>query len=112
MQSEPLLLIQTTCENEDEAERLARTLVEERLAACASLGAGVRSVYPWKGSIETAAEVPLALKTTPEAFPALRARLVELHSYDVPEVLALPVTGGLDEYIDWARDWIRPGVGR
>ncbi|MDN0075738.1 divalent-cation tolerance protein CutA [Crenobacter sp. SG2303] len=83
------------------AERLARTLVEEGLAACVNLLAPCQSVYRWQGQLESASEVPLIIKTTTERYPALEARLVELHPYEVPEILALPVEAGLPSYLTW-----------
>ena len=104
-----LILVHTTCADQKEAEALARDLVEARLAACASVGQPLVSVYPWQGRIERDGETPLTLKTTRRAFEALRSRLVERHSYDVPEVLAVDVIGGNDEYIQWVRDWVAEG---
>jgi periplasmic divalent cation tolerance protein len=103
---DPLILVHTTCADQKEAEALARDLVETRLAACASVGQPLVSVYPWQGRIERDVETPLTLKTTRRAFEALRSRLVERHSYDVPEVLAVDVIDGNDEYIQWVRDWV------
>ena len=85
------------------AEDLARTLVERRLAACVQLLPGARSVYRWQGAIETAEEVRLEIKTGSESLQALREALVELHPYDVPEMVVLPVSGGLPAYLDWVR---------
>ena len=101
-----LVLVHTTCADRDEAERLASELVESRLAACASVGQPVVSVYPWEGRIERDSETPLTLKTTRATFAALRARLNERHSYDVPELLAVPVVDGNADYIQWVQDWV------
>lgn len=103
---ESLILVHTTCADRDEAERLAGDMVERRLAACASVGQPVVSIYPWQGSIERDTEIPLTLKTTRSAFEALRRRLVERHSYEVPELLAVDVADGHSEYLQWVRDWI------
>jgi periplasmic divalent cation tolerance protein len=105
-QSDPVLMVHTTCADRAEAERLAADLVGRRLAACASIGQEVTSVFPWEGRIERDRETPLTLKTAASAYPALAARLVELHSYDVPEILAVPVHDGHPEYVDWLRDWV------
>ncbi len=91
----------TTVPDAETGERLGRTLVEERLAACANVLPGVVSVYRWKGEIERSAEALVILKTTEERLPALQARAVELHPYDVPEVLALPVGAGHPPYLAW-----------
>ena len=86
------------------AKRIAHILVEEGLAACVNLGPSGLSMYVWQGETEGAEEVPLTIKTTQERLPALKDRLVQLHPYEVPEILALPVIGGLDSYLDWVRD--------
>ena len=110
-ESDPLILVHTTCADADEAERLARDLVDARLAACASVGQPVVSIYPWQGRIERDGETPLTLKTTRARFDALKTRLEADHSYDVPEILAVPVVEGNREYVDWVRDWTG-GEGR
>ena len=86
------------------AERIGRALVDERLAACANLLPGVRSIYRWEGAIEEADEVLLVLKTRAAQVDALAARVAALHPYDVPEVLALPVAGGSARYLSWVRE--------
>ena len=85
------------------AEALAERLVEERLAACASLVEGLASLFWWEGRIQRADEVLLLLKTPAERVPALITRAAELHPYDVPEVLALAVEAGHAPYLDWVR---------
>ncbi|HOV57946.1 MAG TPA: divalent-cation tolerance protein CutA [Rhodanobacteraceae bacterium] len=107
MSSQPLLAY-CTCPNPDVADRLARTLVEERLAACVSRVPGVVSTYRWQGQVEVAAEVLLLIKTTQERFEALRTRLVELHPYDVPEVIACAIAAGHTPYLDWLRAGVAP----
>ena len=104
-ESDQLILVHTTCADTDEAERLAGELVEARLAACASVGQPVVSIFPWQGRIERDRETPLTLKTVRSRFDALRSRLEAGHSYDVPEILAVPVVEGNAEYLDWVRDW-------
>lgn len=89
------------------AEGLARTVVEEGLAACANLLPGVVSLYRWEGELQRDDEVLLVLKSTAGALERLRARAVALHPYDVPEFLALPVVDGHEPYLGWVRD----GVG-
>jgi periplasmic divalent cation tolerance protein len=88
----------------EEAERIGRTVVEERLAACANLLAPVRSIYRWQGAIETADEVGAILKTTGDRAAALIARIAALHSYEVPCVFAWPVDKILPGYADWVAD--------
>ncbi|KAA6460875.1 divalent-cation tolerance protein CutA [Acidobacteria bacterium AB60] len=97
-------IVLTTASNDEEARSLARTLVEERLAACATLVPAVESIYRWQGKVETATETLLLLKTTATQVPALKSRLLDLHSYETPEVLALPVESGSDGYLAWMRD--------
>lgn len=95
------LLVLSTCPDAETAGRIAHALVEERLAACVNRVPGVASTYRWHGDILDDAEVLLLIKTTRERFEALRARLVELHPYDVPEVIALDIPGGHAAYLDW-----------
>ncbi len=94
-------IVLTTCASPGEATRLARTLVEERLAACATLIPAVQSFYHWEGQIETTTETLLLLKTGPEQLAALEARLLALHSYQTPEFLVLGVEGVSHPYLDW-----------
>lgn len=101
-----LVLAHTTCADAEAAERLARGLVEARIAACVSIGAAVLSVYPWQEGIETASEVPLLIKTAPHQVAALKRYLADHHDYEVPELLVTPVIDGLESYLQWAADWI------
>ena len=94
-------IVLTTVSSPEEADQLARTLVEERLAACATLLPPVRSIYRWQGAVETATETLLLLKTAAEHLPALEARLHALHSYQTPEFLVLCVEAGSPGYLDW-----------
>jgi periplasmic divalent cation tolerance protein len=91
----------STAPDAETAARIARVLVEERLAACVNLVPGVRSLYRWKGRVEDAGEVLLLIKTRAERLDALAARLRALHPYELPELVALPATGGLGAYLDW-----------
>ncbi|MFY9855619.1 MAG: divalent-cation tolerance protein CutA [Terracidiphilus sp.] len=103
----PARIVLTTAANPDEAARLGRTLVEERLAACATLIPGVESIYRWQGKVETTAETLLLLKTGPDQLAALEARLRELHSYETPEFLALDVDVVSQPYLDWLQESLR-----
>jgi periplasmic divalent cation tolerance protein len=96
----------TTCADQAAAERLARALVEARLAACVSIGAPVRSVYPWQGRIEMEQEVVLTIKTVPVRVEALKRFIAEHHDYDVPELLISPVIDGAEDYLQWAEQWM------
>jgi periplasmic divalent cation tolerance protein len=92
----------------EKATGIARALVEERLAACVNLLPGIRSVYRWEGSIEEDAEVLLVVKTRADRAGELVDRVVELHPYDVPEVVMLPAVGGSPAYLDWVREEAAP----
>jgi periplasmic divalent cation tolerance protein len=104
----PLLCL-STCPDAQTAERIARTLVEERVAACVNRVEGVTSTYRWQGRIQNDAEVMLLIKTTRERFPRLRERLLELIPYEMPELVALDITEGSAAYLDWiAREAAAP----
>ena len=97
----------TTCGSIEEARHIAHALVERRLAACVNLVPHVESTYRWKGEVETAAEVMLIIKTTADAFERLRAALVELHSFEVPECVELTITDGTAAYLDWIGEAVK-----
>lgn len=97
-------MILTTTASREEAERLGRTLVEEKLAACATIVTGAKSIYRWQGEIETAEEIVLLLKTLPDQLPALEARLHALHSYQTPEFLVLRMESASAGYLEWLAD--------
>jgi periplasmic divalent cation tolerance protein len=100
-------IVMTTVVGPEEAARLGRTLVEERLAACATLIPNTHSIYRWQGQVETSAETLLVLKTESGRLAALEARLLELHSYQVPEFLVLSVESGSHPYLTWLHDSLR-----
>ena len=100
-------IVLTTADNPKEASQLARTLVEEGLAACATLIPAVQSIYRWEGQIQLATETMVLLKTGPEQLAALEARLLELHSYQTPEFLVLPVEAGSRSYLKWLHASLR-----
>jgi periplasmic divalent cation tolerance protein len=97
----PARIVLTTTANPEEAARLGRTLVEERLAACATLIPAVQSIYRWQGQVESSSETLLLLKTGPDQIAALEARLHQLHSYETPEFLVLAVDAASRPYLDW-----------
>lgn len=99
--SSPPVLVLVTWPADRAADTLARTLVEERLAACVNVLADMRSVYRWEGVVHEDAERQLLIKTTADRLEALEARVAALHPYEVPEFLVLPVGGGSDKYLDW-----------
>jgi len=96
-----VVAVVSTAPDFDVAQRIGTALVEERLAACANIVEGVTSIYRWKGSVQREPEVLMVLKTTSDAVELLRQRLVELHPYEVPEVVTLEVGGGHRPYLDW-----------
>ncbi len=95
------IVVLVTASSTDEAVRLAEAVVGEQLAACVNVVPGVRSIYRWQGEVCNEAEVLLVIKSTRAAYPALEKQLVELHSYDVPEVIALPIDRGSPQYLAW-----------
>jgi periplasmic divalent cation tolerance protein len=97
----PIRIVLTTTTNAEEASRLARTLVEERLAACATLIPAVQSIYHWQGQIESSTETLLLLKTAPDQLVALEARLLALHSYQTPEFIVLGAEAVSQPYLAW-----------
>jgi periplasmic divalent cation tolerance protein len=98
------VLITTTSPDRDSALRLARTLVDRGLAACAQVMGGLRSVYIWKGRVEEADEVLLLVKTRDRLLPGIRETLRELHPYEVPELAAVPITAGSPGYLVWLEE--------
>jgi periplasmic divalent cation tolerance protein len=94
-------LVLTTCPDEACAERIARALVAEGLAACVNILPPMRSIYRWKGKIEDASEQLLVIKSATARFPAIRDRLRALHPYELPEIIAVPIADGLPEYLAW-----------
>ena len=95
------IVVLSACATAEEAERIARVLLEKRLAACVNVLPGARSLYHWRGAIEESAEWLLVIKSRGELFAELRGEIERLHSYEVPEVLALTVVDGAPAYLDW-----------
>ncbi len=98
------IVVFSTCANQEEAAKLARTLVELRVAACVTMLPGARSVYRWQGAMESADECLLIIKSSRPHFEALCKELQRAHSYEVPELLALPVVDGAPNYLAWLED--------
>jgi periplasmic divalent cation tolerance protein len=96
-----VMIVYATASDPEEAQRIGRAVVTERLAACANVIAGMRSVYWWQGEVQEAAEAVLILKTTTERMPALIARVRALHSYDCPCIEAWPVADGNPDFLAW-----------
>jgi uncharacterized protein involved in tolerance to divalent cations/ADP-ribose pyrophosphatase YjhB (NUDIX family) len=103
------IVVYVTAGSADEADRLARSLVDERLAACVNRIKSVQSVYRWQGKVEQSEEELLIIKTSRDRFAALEKRVRELHSYSVPEVIALPVIEGSSNYLKWLKEQVAPG---
>ena len=102
----PLVAL-STVGTEADAERIARALVENGLAACVNVVPGLVSIYRWKGKVERDAEVLLVMKTTGERFAELKAALLAEHPYELPELVALPIAAGHEPYLEWLAASVR-----
>jgi periplasmic divalent cation tolerance protein len=102
-----LVIVLTTMPDDARADELARTLVDERLAACVNVHGPMMSAYWWKGSVERDAERQLVIKTTRDRLAALEARLRQLHPYELPELIVVGAEGGSDAYLRWVSDETR-----
>jgi periplasmic divalent cation tolerance protein len=102
------LLVLTQMPDRGSAEALARVLLDERLAACVSIGAAVESLYHWRGQIEMASEVPVTIKTSDDVYAAVEAAIRARHPYELPEIVAVPIVDGLSPYLAWIDDETRP----
>ena len=100
-------IILTTAGSKEEAQKIARELVERRLAACVNIAGPIESVYRWKGEVESSAEFLLLIKTTAAAFGAVRDAIQELHSYELPECVMLEVADGNEEYLAWIGESVK-----
>ncbi|MGW8248558.1 MAG: divalent-cation tolerance protein CutA [Acidiferrobacterales bacterium] len=97
-------LILNTCPDQQTADSIANTLVEQGLAACVNIVPGIQSVYRWQGKVERQGEVLLMIKARADAFSAISARIVELHPYELPEVIAVTIGNGLQPYLEWINE--------
>jgi periplasmic divalent cation tolerance protein len=95
------IVVLTTCDSEEQAELVAKHVVEKRLAACVNILPKGRSIYRWKGAIDEAQEFVLLIKSRREMFGALRAEIEKVHSYEVPEIVALPMVDASESYLAW-----------
>ena len=102
--ADDLAIVFSTTASREEGLDIARRLVGEQLAACVTVVPAVRSIFAWQGKLEEADEALLVVKTRRDRLPAVEARIRALHSYDVPEVLAIPVVAGSEPYVGWVRD--------
>ena len=105
------IVVFVTVGSAKEGEGLARAIVEERLAACVNRIKGVQSIYRWQGQVEQSEEELLIIKTRRDLFDRLKKRVQELHSYSVPEVIALPILDGSANYLRWLEDELTPPKG-
>lgn len=106
--AEEVLVVLTTWPDAEKARAAARVLVEEKLIACANLLPGVESIYRWKGAVETSAEVLVFFKTTIARYQAFETRLLQLHPYEVPEIVTLRAADGLPRYLRWVEECCLP----
>ena len=102
------IIVLSTCGSEEEAVRIAKQLVEGHIAACVNLVPRIRSFYRWQGKVEDSTEWMLVVKTSRERFDALRTVIEAAHSYELPEVLALPIVDGSPNYLDWLDRELEP----
>jgi periplasmic divalent cation tolerance protein len=102
------LFVLTTVADRAAANALAQALLTRRLAACVNVGAPVESLYHWRGRIETGQEIPLTIKTRASLYPMVEAAIREIHGYELPEIVAVPITDGYGPYIGWLHDETTP----
>jgi periplasmic divalent cation tolerance protein len=100
-------IVVTTAGSEEEARKIAHALVDRQLAACVNIVPQIESVYRWQGKVESAREWLLLIKTSAEKFSAVRDALCELHSYDLPECIAIAIEDGSPDYLQWIADSVR-----
>jgi periplasmic divalent cation tolerance protein len=106
-----VILVVTNLPDRAAAVKLAQALVDRRLAACVNVLAACTSVFRWKGVVENAAEVPVLIKTRAARYEEVEAAIRELHPYDLPEIIAVPVRRGHDEYLQWVADETTIAIG-
>jgi periplasmic divalent cation tolerance protein len=95
------LLVLTTCPGSITAKKIANDLVLEKLAACVQVIPGVQSFFRWVGKVDNSEEILLIIKTTSDRYPQLESRIAALHPYELPEIITLPINGGLEGYLKW-----------
>ena len=105
------IIILTNLPDREAALRLARELVAQRLVACVNVLAECTSIYRWRGEVETAAEVPVLIKTRAERYAEIEAAIRSLHPYELPEIIAVPVERGLEEYLQWVSSETSISIG-
>jgi periplasmic divalent cation tolerance protein len=102
-----VVLVLSTVPDDASVEKVARALIDERLAACVNVHSPMLSIYRWKGTVERDSERQLVIKTTRAALPALEKRLRELHPYELPEFLVVEASGGSEKYLEWVAQEVR-----
>lgn len=102
-------LVLCTCPDQPTAQHIAERLVDRKLAACVNILPGVQSIYQWQGQRESTQEHLLLIKTAQSAYQQLEQAVVELHPYELPEIIAVPITGGLGSYLNWIGESVRQG---
>jgi periplasmic divalent cation tolerance protein len=102
------IIVLMTASNKEEAIKIVRILLEEKLVACANMIEAVSSFYWWKGTIEEDKEVLVIMKSHKNLFQKISSRIIKLHSYDVPEILAIPIVDGSSSYLDWMKVYLEP----
>jgi len=106
------IVVFSTCGSQEEAEKIATSLVEKRIAACVNLIPGVESVYRWRGAVERSKEVILLIKSSRELLEQLHGELARMHTYEVPESLAVPIVDGMENYLNWMDRELQPASAR
>jgi len=104
---EDIIQVFTTTEKKEDAERIAKSLIDAKLAACVQIMGPIESTYRWKGKIEKSAEWFCFIKSTKKLYPDLESAIKKEHPYEVPEIIAVPVSGGSAEYLDWLKDQVK-----
>lgn len=98
------IVVLVTCSSKEEAEKIGNSLVEKKLAACVNVVPEIKSIFYWKGKISREKEILLIAKSRMELFDSIKSEIKKLHSYEVPEIIALPIEAGSEKYLDWIRE--------
>ena len=104
----PYRLVYCTCGSTENAQQIATALVAEQLAACVNILPGIQSIYRWQGQLESATEWLLLIKTRAECLPRLQERVKNLHTYELPEIIAVPIASGYEPYLTWITESVTP----
>jgi periplasmic divalent cation tolerance protein len=104
------VVIMVTASSRRESRKIARRLIEEKLAACVNISQPIQSVYRWEGKIQQSKEFLMFIKTNRDLFPQIKTEIGLIHSYHTPEIICLPIIDGSPNYLQWVSDSVRPGV--